>query len=87
MQQHVNVARSNTVLIRPNTSMKRWMSVMSQSWAICAVSASTLSVEIAIEGKSDRKLLSRICFASSGRNGTNSVAIAIVIMLPKLAMW
>ena len=34
-------------------------------------SASTLSVAIASDGMSDRKLLSRICGASSGRNGRN----------------
>ena len=35
---------------------------------------------------SERKLLSRICFASSGRKGRNSEATAMLIMLPKLAL-
>jgi len=43
-------------------------------------------VEIASDGKSERKLLSRICFAASGRKGSTGVAIAIEIMLPKLAL-
>ena len=44
------------------------------------------SVAIAIAGKSDRKLLSRICLGSSGRNGRNSDATAMLTMLPKLAL-
>ncbi len=47
--------------------------------------ASTVSVAIAIDGTSDRKLLSRICLASSGRKGRNSEASAMLIILPKLA--
>ena len=35
---------------------------------------------------SDRKLLSRICEASRGRNGRNSEAPAMLNMLPKLAL-
>ena len=35
---------------------------------------------------SDRKLLSRICPASSGRNGRNSDATAMLTMLPRLAL-
>ena len=43
-------------------------------------------VAIVIDGMSDKKLFSRICLASSGRNGTNKVASAMLIMLPKLAL-
>ena len=49
-------------------------------------SRSTRSVAIAIDGRSDRKLLSRICFAASGRNGSSGVASAMLTMLPKLAL-
>src|SRR5581483_4973282 len=59
---------------------------MSHRCAVCVVSGSTLSVEMATEGMSDRKLLSRICFASRGRNGMNSVATAMLTMLPKFAL-
>ncbi len=37
-------------------------------------------------GKSDRKLLSRICFGSSGRKGRKSDAPAMLNMLPKFAL-
>ena len=41
---------------------------------------------MAIEGRSDRKLLSRICLAASGRKGSSGVASAMLTMLPKLAL-
>ena len=49
-------------------------------------SGSTLSVEIAIDGTSERKLLSRICLATSGRNGSSGAASAMLTMLPKFAL-
>ena len=47
---------------------------------------STRSVEIAIDGTSERKLLSRICFATSGRNGSSGVASAMLTIFPKFAL-
>ena len=59
---------------------------MSQRRGRSTCSRSTLSVAIVIEGTSDRKLLSRICFGSSGRNGRKSDAPAMLTMLPKFAL-
>src|SRR6476659_6975282 len=59
---------------------------MSQRCGCVSRSASTRSVEIAIDGTSDRKLLSRICLATSGRNGRSGAAIAMLTMLPKFAL-
>ncbi len=50
------------------------------------VSGSTRSPAMAIAGRSDRKLFSRICFGSSGRNGITSDSAAMLSMLPKLAL-
>jgi hypothetical protein len=47
---------------------------------------STLSLEIAIDGRSQRKLFRRICLAANGRNGNRGVARAMLTMLPKLAL-
>ena len=80
------VSRSNTELISPNTIMKRRISLMLQRCGPETRSGSTLSLEIAIDGTSERKLFSRICLAASGRNGSNGVASAMLIMLPKLAL-
>ncbi len=71
------VTRSNAVLASPNTIMKKRTSRMSQRCAVSVSARSTLSVEMVTAGKSDRKLLSRICFGSIGRNGSASVASAI----------
>ena len=49
-------------------------------------SGSTLSLEIAIDGTSERKLFSRICFAASGKNGSSGVASAMLTMFPKFAL-
>ena len=49
-------------------------------------SGSTLSPAIIIDGMSARKLLSRICFARSGKNGMNNEAAAMLSMLPKFAL-
>ena len=59
---------------------------MSQRCGCVTRSASTRSVEIAIDGTSERKLLSRICFATSGRNGSSGAASAMLTMLPKFAL-
>ena len=59
---------------------------MFQRCGAATCSGSTLSVEIAIDGTSERKLLSRICLAASGRNGRNGVASAMLTMLPKFAL-
>ena len=45
-----------------------------------------MSLEIAIDGTSERKLFSRICLAASGRNGSSGVASAMLTMLPKFAL-
>src|SRR5690606_33547520 len=80
------VRRSKTELISPKTIMNFWTSLTFQHWGRSTRSASTLSLDIAIEGTSDRKLFRRICLAASGRNGNSGVASAMLIMLPKLAL-
>ena len=55
------------MLIRPNRIMNERIRLMFQHPADCVDLRSTLSVDKAIDGKSERKLLSRICFASSGK--------------------
>lgn len=47
---------------------------------------STRSVAIAVAGRSVSRLIRRIWLASSGRKGSTIEAIAIEIMLPKLAL-
>ena len=59
---------------------------MSQRRGCSTISASTLSVAMVISGKSVSRLVSRICLGSSGRNGRNSDAPAMLNMLPKLAL-
>jgi len=59
---------------------------MSQRCGCVTRAASTRSVEIAIDGTSERKLLSRICFATSGRNGSSGAESAMLIMFPKFAL-
>src|SRR6185503_20247475 len=59
---------------------------MSQRCGRVTRAASTRSVEIAMDGTSERKLLSRICFATSGRNGSSGAAIAMLTMFPKFAL-
>ena len=81
-----NVSRSKTELISPKTIMKRWISLMFQRCGRETRSGSTLSLEIAIDGTSERKLFSRICLAASGRNGSSGVASAMLTMLPKFAL-
>ena len=66
--------------------MKRRTSAMFQRCGVRRCSTSTLSVAMAIEGRSDRKLLSRICLGASGRKGSSGAAIAMLIMLPKFAL-
>src|SRR6266568_1897439 len=69
----------------PNTIMNRRMKPMSQRRGLCTNSSSTLSPAIVISGKSVSKLMSRICFGSSGKNGRNSDAPAMLNMFPKFA--
>ena len=45
-----------------------------------------MSLEIAIDGTSERKLFSRICLAASGRNGSSGAASAMLSMFPKFAL-
>ena len=80
------VRTSNSELTRPKVSMKRLMKAMSQRWGCSIQSASTRSPAIVISGRSVSRLVSRICFGSSGRNGSSKEAPAIEIMLPKLAL-
>ena len=79
-------ARSKTELSTPNSSMKRPMNRMSQRRGRSTSSGSTLSSARPMAGMSERKLLSRIWPAGSGRNGRNSEATAMLTMLPRLAL-
>ena len=78
--------KSKTELSTPNSTMKRPMKRMSQRRGRSTSSGSTLSSAMPTAGTSDRKLLSRICPASSGRNGRNSEAAAMLTMLPRFAL-
>ncbi len=53
----------------PNTTMKRRMRPTSQRRGRSTSSGSTRSVAMVIAGRSVRRLRSRICFGSIGRNG------------------
>ena len=81
-----NVRASNTELIPPNSNMKLRIRVTCQRRGVATVSGSTRSPAIAIAGRSDRKLFSRICLGSSGRKGIASDSAAMLSMLPKLAL-
>ena len=59
---------------------------MSQRRGRATSSGSTRSLAIASDGKSERKLFSRICFGSSGRNGSQIDTAAMLSILPKLAL-
>ena len=78
--------KSNTELTAPNSTMKRPMKRMFQRCGRSINSGSTASSAMPIAGTSDNRLFRRIWPASSGRNGRNSEAAAMLIMLPRFAL-
>src|SRR5262245_9986224 len=63
------VTKSKTELTRPNTTIKLRIKLMSQRRGLSIQSRSTLSSAMVMPGMSERKLLSKICLASRGKNG------------------
>ena len=85
-QQHRERQQIEDRTDQPEDDHEMRMSLMFQRCGRPTRSGSTLSLEIAIEGTSERKLFSRICLAASGRNGSSGAASAMLIMLPKFAL-
>jgi len=80
------VMKSNSELTGPMTSMKFRMNDVSQCRGRSRELLSTVSIGIGSSDTSYSRLLSNICTGSIGRKGRNSVAPAMLNMLPKLEL-
>jgi hypothetical protein len=81
-----NVKKSKMELKRPNRIMNFLMNPRFHFFGSSTQSSSTLSVGIAIAGKSLIKFDARICLGSNGKKGRKSENAAILMIFPKLAL-